>query len=45
MCSAALEVFGAAQTLSAQIQHAKSEKVGCQLSELLDSLLGCMPAV
>ena len=36
MCSAALEAFGAAPTLSAPIQHAKSEAVG----RLLDSLIG-----
>ena len=38
MCSAALEAFGAAWTLSAPIQHAKSEEVGCWPSEPLDSL-------
>ena len=40
MCSAALEAFGATRTFSAPIQHAKSEKVGCQLSEPLDTLIG-----
>ena len=40
VCSAALEAFGAARTLSAPIQHAKSEKVGCWPSEPLDSLIG-----
>ena len=40
MCSAALEAFGAARTLSAPIQHAKSEEVGCRTSEPLDSLIG-----
>ena len=38
-CSAALEAFGAAWTLSAPIQHAKSEEVGCWPSEPLDSLI------
>ena len=37
MCSAA---FQATQTLSAPIQHAKSEEVGCRPSEPLDSLIG-----
>ena len=40
MCSAASEAFGAARTLSAPIQHAKSEEVGCWPSEPLDSLIG-----
>ena len=40
VCSAVLEAFGAAWTLSALIQHAKSEVVGCRLSEPLDSLIG-----
>ena len=40
MCSAALEAFGAVQTLSAPIQHEKSEEVGCQPSEPLVSLIG-----
>ena len=44
MCSAALEVFRAAQTLSPSIQHAKSEEVGCRTSEPLDSLIGGVPA-
>ena len=42
VCSAALESFRATWTLSAPIQHAKSEKVGCRLSEPLDSLIGCV---
>ena len=45
VCSAVLEAFGVARTLSAPIQHANSEKVGCQLSVPLDSLIGCMLAV
>ena len=40
VCSAALEAFGAGRTLSALIQHVKSEEVGCQTSEPLDSLIG-----
>ena len=40
MCSAALEAFGDARTLSDPIQHAKSEEVGCGPSEPLDSLIG-----
>ena len=40
MCSAALEAFVVTRTLSAPIQHAKSERVGCRLSEPLDSLIG-----
>ena len=44
MCSAALEAFGAAPTLSAPIQHAKSEEVGCQPSQPLDSLTGSVLA-
>ena len=43
--SAALEAFRAAWTLSAPIQHVKSEEVGCRPSEPLDSLIGCVPAV
>ena len=39
MCSAASEAFGAAQTLSDPIQHAKSEEVGCRPPEPLDSLI------
>ena len=39
MCSAVLEAFGAAQTLSAPIQRAKSEEEGCRTSEPLDSLI------
>ena len=42
--SAASEAFGAARTLSAPIQHAKSEEVGRRTSEPLDSLIGCVPA-
>ena len=45
VCSAALEAFGATWTLSALIQHVKSEKVGCWPSEPLDSLIGCVPPV
>ena len=45
LCSAALEAFRAARTLSAPIQHAKSEKVGCWPSEPLDNLIGCVLAV
>ena len=45
VCSAALEAVGATRTLSAPIQHAKSENVGCRPSEPLDSLTGCVPAV
>ena len=41
VCSAVLEAFVAARTLSAPIQHAKYEKP----SEPLDSLVGCVPAV
>ena len=44
VCSAASEAFGAAWTLSAPIQHAKSEEEGCRTSEPLDSLIGCVPA-
>ena len=40
MCSAASEAFGAARTLSAPIEHAKSEEVGRWTSEPLDSLIG-----
>ena len=40
VCSAALEAFRAVQMLSAPIEHAKSEEVGCRTSEPLDSLLG-----
>ena len=39
MCSAALEAFGASRTLSASIQHAKSEEVGCRTSEPFDSVI------
>ena len=45
VCSAALEAFGAAQTLSALIQHAKSEEVGCWPSEPLYPLSGYALAV
>ena len=44
MYSAALEAFGAARMLSAPIQHAKSEEVGCRPSEPLDTLIGGMQA-
>ena len=44
VCSAALEAFGATRTLSAPIQHAKSEEVGCRPSEPLDSVIGGMQA-
>ena len=44
MCSAALDAFGDARTLSAPIQHAMSEKAGCQTSEPLDSVIGGMLA-
>ena len=37
--------FGTAPTLSAPIQHAKSERVGGRLSEPLDILIGCVLAV
>ena len=40
VCSAALEAFGATRMLSAPIQQAKSEEVGCRLSEPLDTLIG-----
>ena len=40
VCSATSEVFIAALTLTATIQHAKSEEVGCRTSEPLDSLIG-----
>ena len=30
--------------LSAPTEHAKSEEVGCWMSEPLDSLIGCVPA-
>ena len=40
VCSAASEAFGAAQTLSDPIQHAKSEEVGCWPSEPLDTQIG-----
>ena len=43
MCSAVLEAFGAAQTLSDPTEHAKSEEEGRQTSEPLDSLIGCVP--
>ena len=38
-CSAALEAFGTTRMLSAPIQHAKSDEVGCGPSEPLDSRL------
>ena len=44
MCSAALEAFGVARTLSVPIQHAKSEEEGSQTSEPLDSLIGSVLA-
>ena len=37
--------FGTTRTLSAPIQHAKSEKLGWWPSEPLDSLIGCVLAV
>ena len=40
MCSAALEAFGAAGTLSAPTQHEKSEEEGRRTSEPKDSLIG-----
>ena len=40
VCSAALEAFRAAWTLSIPIEHAKSEEVGCRPSEPLNSLIG-----
>ena len=40
VCSAALDAFGAARTLSAPIQHVKSEEEGCRPSEPLDTLTG-----
>ena len=45
VCSATFEAFGAARTLSAPIQHAKSEEVGCRPSEPLDSLIGDVLAI
>ena len=39
MCSATSEAFGAAWTLSAPTEHAKSEEEGRRTSEPLDSLL------
>ena len=42
MCSSALEAFGTVWTASAPIQLTKSEKVGCQPSEPLDTLIGCV---
>ena len=39
VCLAALDVLGAAWTLSALIQEAKSGEVGCRTSEPLDSLI------
>ena len=42
MCSAAFEAFVTMPTASAPIQHGKSKKVGCWLSEPLDSLISCM---
>ena len=44
MCSAVSEAFGALRTLPVPIQHAKSEEVGCRMSEPLDSLIGGVPA-
>ena len=38
--SGASEAFGAAQTLSDPTEHAKSEEVGRQAPEPLDSLIG-----
>ena len=35
---------GAARTLSALIEHAKSEMEGSRVSKPLDSLTGCVPA-
>ena len=40
VCLAVFEAFGATRTLSALIQHAKSEEMGCRPSEPLDSLIG-----
>ena len=40
VCSAGSEAFGAVPTSSDLIQHAKSEEVGCQPSEPLDTLIG-----
>ena len=40
VCSAALEALGATRTLSAPIQHAKSEELGCRPCKPLDSLIG-----
>ena len=45
VCSAALEALGIAWTESPLIQHAKSERVGCWLSEPLDTLIGDVLAV
>ena len=42
MCSPVSEAFRATQTFSAPIQSAKSEEVGCRLSEQLNSLIGCV---
>ena len=44
VCSAALEAFGAARTLSAPIQHAKSEEVGYRPSGPWDNdwCVSCM---
>ena len=39
MCSAALEASGTAWMLSAPIQLAKSENIGCWPSEPLDTLI------
>ena len=36
VCSPALEAFRAALRLSSPIQHAKSEEVGCRMSESLN---------
>ena len=43
VCSAVLEAFGTARTLSALIQHVKSE-VGCRTSEPSDSPIVGVPA-
>ena len=42
---ALLETFGTTRMLSAPIQLAKSEKVGCWPSEPLDTLIDCVLAV
>ena len=43
VCSAASEAFGATRTLSAPIQHAKSEEVGCRSPVPLDFLIPSFP--